>query len=151
MMPWCHGWGCRPTFIASHIHIGFISSVVAPFNDVHGHMSAPLLYYTVTRLGHILAFLGHCQVELMPWCHGWGCRPPFIASTIHIWYISSILAPFNDGHGHIHASLYCYTDEAMPDSGNSEFEWNWCHDVMVEAVDHLWLLLTSILDIYKVL
>ncbi len=32
----------------------------------------------------ILAILGHCWVQMMPWCHGWECRPPLTPSHIHI-------------------------------------------------------------------
>jgi hypothetical protein len=44
--------------------------------------------YTVTpiNLDQSLQFWGHCQVEMMPQCHGWGWRPPLIASHIHIGY-----------------------------------------------------------------
>jgi len=51
--------------IASHIHFGHISSVLAPFDDIYGHISAPLLNYIVTRLGlgHIMSFLGWVTVE----------------------------------------------------------------------------------------
>jgi hypothetical protein len=51
------------------------------------------------------------------------------------------------------APLHHYTANAGSDFGNS---WRlssgneWCHDVMVEAVDHCRLLPTSIVDIYKV-
>ena len=61
------------------------------------------------------------------------------APHIHIGYISSVLAPFNDVYGHIRASLHCYTDEARSDSCNSETLSSGIDttDVVVEAVDHL--------------
>ncbi len=40
------------------------------------------------KLGQILAPpLGDCWVDMMPWCHGWVCRPPSIASHIQIGYV----------------------------------------------------------------
>ncbi len=37
-----HGWGLKPPLTASHIHIGCIQSVLAPWDAVNGHMGAPL-------------------------------------------------------------------------------------------------------------
>ena len=42
MTLWCHGWGCKRSQTASHIHIGGIWSVWAPSWSVDGHMGAPL-------------------------------------------------------------------------------------------------------------
>jgi hypothetical protein len=67
----------------------------------------------------------------MPQCHGWGWRPPLIASHIHIGHIYSVMAPFNDVSVHImNAPLLCYTTKARSDFGNSGVtaEWKWCHD-----------------------
>ena len=64
------------------------------------------------------------------------------------------MAPFNDVSVHImSAPLHCYTNKPGSEFGNSgvTVKLKWCHNVMVEAEDHLWLLLTSILDIYIVL
>jgi hypothetical protein len=41
------------------------------------------------------------------------------AFHIHIGYITSLLAPFNDVHGHMSASLHCSSDKARSDIGNS--------------------------------
>jgi hypothetical protein len=43
MMSWL---GCGPLQIASHINIGHIFSVLAPYNEGHRHVSAPLHPYT---------------------------------------------------------------------------------------------------------
>ena len=45
-MSWCHGWGCKPPLTASHIHIGCIQSVLAPWDDVDGHMGTLLCRIT---------------------------------------------------------------------------------------------------------
>ncbi len=46
MMPWCHGWSCRPPLIASHIHSVHVWSAEAHFNEVRRHISAPLHFHT---------------------------------------------------------------------------------------------------------
>jgi hypothetical protein len=46
MMLWCHGWGCKPPLNASHIHIGCMQSVLAPWDAVDGHMGTPLCHNT---------------------------------------------------------------------------------------------------------
>ena len=64
------------------------------------------------------------------------------------------MSPFNDVSVHImSAPLHCYTNKPGSEFGNSgvTVKLKWCHNVMVEAEDHLWLLLTSILDIYSVM
>ena len=78
---------------------------------------------------------------------------------VAFWYILvrhiySVMSPFNDVSVHImSAPLHCYTNKPGSEFGNSgvTVKLKWCHNVMVEAEDHLWLLLTSILDIYIVL
>ena len=54
--------------------------------------------------------------------------------------------------GHVGATLYPYPGQVGPIFGKSGSleEWEWCHNVIVEADFHLSLLQTSILDIYKV-
>ncbi len=76
---------------------------------------------TLTKLGQILAILGDCQVEMMPWCRGWGCSPPLIASHIHSGHILNVLAPFNEVRRHISKLLHCYTNKAWLVFSNS-----WC-------------------------
>jgi len=46
MMLQCHGWGFKPQLTASHIHIGCIQSVLAPWDAVDGHMGASLCWNT---------------------------------------------------------------------------------------------------------
>jgi hypothetical protein len=46
MMLRCHGWGCKPPKTASHIHIGCIKSVWAPWDAVDGHMDMHLCRIT---------------------------------------------------------------------------------------------------------
>jgi hypothetical protein len=122
---------------------------MAPFNDVSVHiMSAPFtLLHQQTWIGFWQ--LGHCQVEMMPWCHDWGCSHLWLILT-SILDIHSILAPFNDVCGHMSTPLLRYTNknESILAILGNWVEWKWCHDVMVETVVSLWLLLTSILDIY---
>jgi hypothetical protein len=42
MTLWCHAWGSKPPQIASNIHIICIQSILTSYNDVEGHMGAPL-------------------------------------------------------------------------------------------------------------
>ncbi len=131
MMPWCYGWGCRPTLIASHIHIGHMYSVLAPFNEVYRHISGPLHCYT-DKAGSDFGNSGWLLNGNDAMIYGWSCRPPLIASHIHIGHIWSVLAPFIEVRRHISASINCYTT----DSGcNFEFRvtflWKWCYDVIV--------------------
>jgi hypothetical protein len=54
--------------IASHIHMGHVSSVLAPFNDVHGHISASLLcYYTNEARSHfgISGSLSNVKIKML--------------------------------------------------------------------------------------
>jgi hypothetical protein len=85
-------------------------------------------------------------------CHCWGCRPPLTASHIHTGHIWSVLALFKDVCGHTHPPLLLYNNK--PRSAFCWWFWvtveckcKWCCDLMVEAVDHNCLLITSILDI----
>ncbi len=91
---------------------------------------------------------------MMPWCHGWGCRPPLIASHIHIdiGFIESVWEISYAVDGHMGAPLHCYTcagdGQIFGNWGKVNPIWN-CGD-MVEAVSHHWLHPTSMSYIYKV-
>jgi hypothetical protein len=162
-LKWCHDVMveaiCTPPLIASHIHIGCINIVMAPFNDVRGHMSALLLRYTSKARSDFWQFWVTVEWKWChgswPSCHGWGCKPHLVAFWyILVRHIYSVMSPFNDVSVHImSAPLHCYTNKPGSEFGNSgvTVKLKWCHNVMVEAEDHLWLLLTSILDIYIVL
>ena len=58
MTLWCQSWGSKPPQIASHIHIIYIQSVLAPLYAVEGHMGAPLLCYACAGREWILWKLG---------------------------------------------------------------------------------------------
>ena len=151
-MPRCHGWGCRPPLIASHIHIGHIYIVFAPFKDICGHMSAPSHCYTNTT-GLILALLLGQTLNItllsgndamMSWQ---GCRPPLIASHhILIVHIHSDVGPIHDVRGYMSVSSPPVTPPRqgqilaiLGDCQVKMMAWWHGHDVIVEAVDHLWL------------
>ena len=153
IMSWYYGWVCRQPVIASNIHIGYNQSITVPFDDVgsHTNMSAPLHCYT-DKVGSDFGNSGSLgsssssQVKMMPWWHGWGCRQPLIASHIHNGHIWSDLAPFNNICSHKNPSLHslqwwswvrCWQFWCI-------VEWKRWHDIMVMALDHLVLLLTSI-------
>ncbi len=53
MMPWCNGWGWHPPVIASHIKIRYVWHVLAPFSEVHRHISAPLYCTLLHRRGMV--------------------------------------------------------------------------------------------------
>jgi hypothetical protein len=88
---WCQmSWlGCRPPLIASHhIFIVHIHSDLGPFHDVSGYMSVsspPLPTKTRSDFGNS-GWLSSENDAMMAWswCHCWGCRPPLIASHIHL-------------------------------------------------------------------
>jgi hypothetical protein len=54
----CHGWGSKPPWTVSHIHIKCIQSVLAAWYAVDGHMGAPLHCYACKGRGLILGKLG---------------------------------------------------------------------------------------------
>ncbi len=87
------------------------------------------------------------------WCHGSGYKPPLTASHTHIGCTETVWAPSYAVDGHMGAPLHCYTcaggGQMLENWGKVKPKW-WC-GVMVEAVNHHWLHLTSILDVYKVI
>ncbi len=102
------------------------------------------------KLGQILTIHGDGQVEMMPWWHGWGCRPPLIASHIHIGNICRVIY-FLMRYVGIWVHHYTVTPLKLGQilAILGDVKWKWCHDVMVEVVDHLWWLPTSIVNIHK--
>ncbi len=100
-----------------------------------------------------LGVLGHtCGVKMMSLCHGWGWQQPQTAFRIHIRHIQSIWAHWYAVYGHTVSALHTYTHTTWLRfwGSGSLVESNWFHYVTVEADGHLKLLLTSILDVYKV-
>jgi len=77
---------------------------------------------------------------------------PQTTSYIHIRHIKSVWAIVMLSQGHVGATLYPYPGQVGPIFGKSGSleEWEWCHNVIVEADFHLSLLQTSILDIQSV-
>jgi hypothetical protein len=90
--------------------------------------------------------------QIMPWCHGWGCKPLQTASVIHIWHLLSVWASSNAVHMHMHppppytAILTASKLAQILIIRISFVRSKWCHDVMVEVVNHYRLLPTIILD-----
>ena len=68
IMLWFHGWGHKPPLNDSHIHIECIQSVLAPWDDVDGHMGAPLCR-TITCAGGG-EFQGKRGMTEPVWCCG---------------------------------------------------------------------------------
>ncbi len=88
----------------------------------------------------------------MPQCHVWRWYSPQITSYIHIRQIQSVWDIGMLSQRHMVSPLYRFTGQVAPRFGKSGSleEWEWCHNVMVEADIHLRLIHTSIEDIYKV-
>jgi len=57
MMLWCHGRGWKPPLTASHIYIGCIQSVLAPWDAVDGQMGTPLCHITCAGGAGFLVWL----------------------------------------------------------------------------------------------
>ncbi len=110
-------------------------------------MGASLHCYTCAGGGE-----GYGWAQMMLWRHGWGSKPPLIASHIHIGCIFSIWSPSYAVDGCMGAPLHCYTcaggGQILENWGKAEPKW--CCGVMVETINHRWLHPTSILDVYKV-
>ncbi len=86
---WCHD-----VMVKAVVHLWLLPTSIVDMYKVFFHL---LMRYvgiwvhpyivTLPMLGLILAILGDCQVEMMPWCYCWGCRPLQIASHIHSGFI----------------------------------------------------------------
>ncbi len=106
----CHGRGCKPPLIASHIHIGSIQSVQAPSYAVDGHMGAPLHGYICAGGGQILENWGKAEptwdqgVVVEAVNHHW-LHPTSIMDA----YIFLIHSYAVDGHMGAPSPLHCYT------------------------------------------
>ncbi len=106
-------WPCTGTSKAvDHLWL-ILTSILDIYKEFY-HLSMRYIAiwghpYTVTllKLGQILANLGDCRVDMMPWCHGWRCIPPSRFSHIQIGYVWSVLAPFKEVCRHISAPLHC--------------------------------------------
>jgi hypothetical protein len=107
--------------------------------------------YTVTpvEVNQIMANWRQHSYYEMAWWHCWDCRPPLNASHIHIRYIKSVWAPSYAVDRHMGAPLHCYTAKLAQILviWVSVATMKWWHDDILEAVDHHWLLSTSILDV----
>jgi hypothetical protein len=75
----------------------------------------------------------------MPKHHVWGWYPPQTTSYIHVWHVQNVWAIGMFLQGHMGAPLYHYTGHVGPRFGKSTSleEWQWCHNLMVEADIHL--------------
>ena len=128
---------CEKKSIGSFLFIGF----------------SPFFYsFSVIRSSDFGGLDHLCGVKMMSLRHGWGWKPPQIASHIHIRLIQSVWAHWYALHRHTVAALHSYTHTnwvRFRDYG-SLLDSKWCHYDMVEADSHLKLHLISILDIYKV-
>ena len=108
---------------------------------------------TMAKLSPDLGILGRLwSIKMVPLRHSWGWYPPQTATHIHIRHIQSVWAIGMLSQGHMGAPLYRYTGGVVPIFGKpgSLEEWEWCHNVMIEADIHLRPLHTFILDICKV-
>jgi hypothetical protein len=116
---WCHGWGCKPPLTASHIHIGWIKRVWAPWDAVDGHMGASLCHWCIVQVGVNLR--ENWGMAEPVWC----CKIMVEANPqrLHptsILDIQSVWAPWDAVDGHMGASLHCYAR-----TGGGGFSENW--------------------------
>ena len=72
---------------------------VAPWDAADGHGNTLMPYY-MCRWGWILGKMGNDRACMMLRCHGWGYKPPLIASHIHIGCIQSVWTPWDAVDGH---------------------------------------------------
>ena len=103
-------------------------------------------------LVQIFGFWVTCRVKIMWLCHGWGWRPPQIASYLYIRHVQSVWTHWYAVYIHIISALKSYTHLTSWLSFwsfGSLAESKQCDYVMVEADSHLKLLPTFIYDIYK--
>ena len=146
-----HGWGSKPTWSASHIHIICIQSVLAPWNVVDGHMGQSLHCYACA--GEMdFRKNGYGWAWVMLQYYGWGSKPTWSASHIHIICIQSVLSLGYVVDGDMGPPLHCC----------SCVRWSWnlaklgmvepkrCCKIMVEAPNPHEMHLTSISYVYKV-
>ena len=115
-----------------------------PRYAVDGRMGAFLCRYICAGWGEIFGKLRYSGAQMMLECQGWSCKPPHSASHIHIIYRISVLASWHVVERHMGAPLWWWG--FMEIWGTVEPEW--CFNVVVEAVHHPTLHLTSILHVY---
>ena len=146
-----HGWGWQPLQTASPIHFRNLQRVWAHSYAVHQHMVGAIHSYTHPTWLRFWDSVS-CGVKMMWLCHGWGWQPPQTASPIHITHVQHVWAHWHAVHWHTAAALQRFTHTTWIRfwGSGSLLEAKWCHYIMVEAEDHLKLLPTSTLDIYKV-
>ncbi len=153
MTLWCHGWGCKPSLTASHIHIGCIESVWAPLYAVDWHVDAPLHCYTCAGGGQILENWGKAEPK-------WRCGV-MVGAVNHHWLHPTSILDVHKVIEHLHMlwmGIWVRPYTVIPVPVGVKF-WKfgckvkpkWQCGVMVEAVNHHWLHPTSILDVYKVI
>ena len=153
MMSLHHGWACHPIQTSSPFHNRHIQSVWAHWYSIHRHMVAAFLSYTHHIWLRSWVIWLTCRVKMMSWHHGWGFNSIQTASRIHIKHIQSVWAHWYALHRHRVAALLSYTHPTWLRYcwSGSLVESKRCHCIMIEPALPFKLLLTSILDIYKVL
>ncbi len=109
MMLRCHGWGWKPSLTASHIHIGWIKSVLAPWDAVDGHIgcfiiAAIRVQVGVNFRGNVVwlspSSLYHVVVSLLR------LKTPIDCIKHPYWINKRVLALWDALDGHIGAPLH---------------------------------------------
>jgi hypothetical protein len=84
MMPWCSGWGSKPTWNGSHIHSKHIRSDWQPSYTVDEDMEESSCSYHHScwpRFGESAQIMGPwCARIMLSWCSGWGSKPTWNGS-----------------------------------------------------------------------
>ncbi len=100
----CHGWGSKPPWIASHIHIICIQIVLAPWYAVDGHMGAHFTLLRLCNFRKIGVGLSPSDV-VMSWLR---LQTP-VDCIPHLYHMyTNVLAPWYAVDGHMGAPLHCY-------------------------------------------
>ena len=151
MMSLHNGWGWQPTQTTFCIDIVHFQSVSAHWYAVHRHMVAVLHSYTHPTWLRVwvLCHLRSWNDVIMSWL-----RLTTTSNCLSHWYetYTNCLSNCCAVHWHKAAAL-CRS--AHPTwlrfwGSGSLVGSKWCHYVMVEVDNHLLLLSTSILNMYKV-
>ncbi len=154
MVSFHHGWGWQPPQTASCIHIRHIQSVWEHWYAVHRHtVSSSLSQLYSPYLDQIFGYTVTCGVKMMSFGHGWGWQPPQTASLIHFLTNTKCLSTLICCPRAYDSSLTQLYPHTWLKFGGSEslVESKFCQYVLIKTDSHLKLLLSSILDVYKVL
>jgi hypothetical protein len=151
-MAWWHCWGCRPPLTTFHIHTGFMESVQATSYAVDMHMGAPLHCYTWQSWPRFWLF----GSAWLLWNYG---IDDIVGTVDHHWLLPTFIFDVWKVFEHLHMlwiGIWVHPCTVTPGKVGPDFGYfgqrgynEMRHDDIVEATDHHWLLLTSLLEYGK--